>query len=125
MPRAEEVLIWAGLEIPSGARLPGDSGIKTKCPTCRKTQTLAEAEFSEAGAESTYTCKNGCQPILVIAPPEERAWPGRGYRLRNFLLRNVADLRFRVIDQKGKPIGGVVLIPASPAALADESDAPN
>src|SRR5437763_477761 len=116
MARAEEVLVWAGLDVPKSARLPGDSAITTTCPSCRETQTLQEADYEETGAESVYLCKNGCQAILVIGLPGERPWPGRGYRMGNFVLRNVADLLFRMIDQTGAPVGGTVRIPASPAA---------
>jgi hypothetical protein len=124
MPRAEEVLLWAGLKIPGNARLPGDSGISTVCPSCATTQSLSEADFVEGELESVYTCKNGCQPILVVdrSGPGKRRWPGRGYRLGNFVLRNVADLEFTAIDQHGKPVGGVIRVPASPAALGEESD---
>jgi hypothetical protein len=124
MPRAEEMLIWAGLNVPQGGRLPSDSGIVTTCPTCDQTQTLAEAEFTEGDVESVYTCKNGCQPILVVGPPGAQPWPGRGYRMGNFVLRNPADLRLRILDQHGNAVRGEILIPVSPAALADESEAP-
>jgi hypothetical protein len=124
MPRAEEMLVWAGLDVPNNARLPSDDGLVTSCPSCGETQTLAEAEFVEGEGESVYTCKNGCQPILIIGAPNEQPWPGRGYRMGDFVLRNATDLSFRVIDQTGQAVGNAILLPASPAALADESEAP-
>jgi hypothetical protein len=124
VPRAEEILVWAGLEVPGNARLPGDGGLRTSCPRCRETQTLAEAEFTEGPDESIYNCKNACQPLLIIGAPSERPWPGRGYRMGDFVLRNADDLSFRLISQAGQPVGGVIRFPASPAALADESEAP-
>src|SRR5438309_2257297 len=124
MARAEEILIWAGLDVPEGGRLPSDSGIVTMCPTCDATQTLADADFAEGDVESVYTCRNGCQPILVIGPPGTRSWPGRGYRMGNFVLRNPSDVRLRIFDNQGTAVRGEVLLPASPAALADESETP-
>lgn len=124
MPRAEEMLIWAGLTVPKQARLPGDADIETTCPTCRQPQTLAEADFDDTGDESIYTCKEGCGPILIIGIPGRRSWPGRGYRLGNFVLRNPSDLFLHMIDQEGNRARTPILMPASPAALANESERP-
>jgi hypothetical protein len=123
MPRADEILIWARLDVPQDLRLPSDAQIVTTCPTCKEAQTLSEADVS-SGEETVYVCKEGCQPILVVGPPVPPPWPGRGYRMGDWVLRNPSDLHVRLIDQQGEPSGKPVLIPASPAALNDESDRP-
>jgi hypothetical protein len=124
MPRAEEILIWAGLDVPAGGRLPSDHHIMTTCLTCAEEQTLADAKFSEGEDESVYTCRNQCQSILIIGAPGLTPWPGRGYRIDKFTLRNPADLHLWLLDQQGRRLPTPVLFPASPAALADESEAP-
>ena len=124
MPRADEILVWAGLSVPGNARLPSDNNITTTCETCGEAQSLAEADFADEGGEAVYVCRNGCQPILIVGAPGERPWPGRGYRIRAFTLRNPADLFIWLIDPMGNRVGPAVQLPASPAALADESEAP-
>jgi len=123
MPRADEILVWAGLRVPNGGRLPDDGQMTTTCVACGETQTLAQAEI-EQGDETVYVCKNGCQPILVVGRPGTVAWPGRGYRLGDWVLRNPADLLVPVFDRHGVPMPSVLNIPASPNALADESERP-
>jgi hypothetical protein len=124
MPLAEEVLIWAGLDVPQGHRLAGDDQIVTTCPTCRTEQSLTEASVSH-GDETAYTCKNGCQAIFVVRPSQPGAlpWEGRGYAVGDWMLRNPADLFVPLIDQQGRPIPGL-FFEAAPAALADESERP-
>lgn len=117
------MLVWAGFTILGDTRLPSDAGIWTTCPTCQEKQALAEATV-EHGDETVYTCKNGCQPILIVGAPGSVPWPGRGYRIKDWSLRNAADLTFRAIDQQGQSVGGEILMRASPNALADESEAP-
>jgi hypothetical protein len=119
MPRMEEILIWAGLNVPAGGHLPPDHHIVTTCPTCAEEQTLAEADFFEGEEESAYMCRNQCQPILIIGAPGLIPWPGRGYRIQNFTLRNPADLYLWLLNQQGRRLPNPVLFPASPAALAD------
>jgi hypothetical protein len=91
MPLAEEILVWAGLDVPGNARLPSDAQIRTRCPTCKEAQTLSQADVAIKD-ETTYTCKNGCQAILVISRPSDRPWLGRGYRMGDWTLRNPEDL---------------------------------
>jgi hypothetical protein len=107
----------------SGQQLPTDRHISTRCPTCVEEQTRSEGEFYE-NDETVYTCTNGCQPILVIGAFGELEWPGRGYRLGEFVLRNPADLHVTLRDQAGRPLAPAVLLPASPAALAPLDEAP-
>lgn len=107
--KVEEVF-RAQLKAPNGTNLPKDKEIITECPTCGQTQNLSEAELYRDGQESVYICKNGCQPIVVIGLPGDSPWPGRGYRLGNYVIRNAKDLYFFMS-------GGKVLIPTSPASL--------
>jgi hypothetical protein len=123
MPLAEEILVWAGLDVPANLRLPSDAQITTRCPTCNQEQTLAEASVA-SNDETTYACKIGCQAIAIIGPPGTRPWPGRGYRMGDWTLRNPEELSFRLIDQQGRPVGDRIVFPASPAALAHESERP-
>jgi hypothetical protein len=63
----------------------------------------------------SYTCRNGCQPIVVVGTPDEVQWEGRGYRMGDRVIRNVFDLFYQVAGTNA----GFVL-PASPAALMKE-----
>jgi len=89
-----------------GAPPPTDAEVTTTCPRCQKLQTLKDCIVSEDGRETTYTCKSGCQVVVVVGAPISTPWPGRGYRVGGHVIRNVADMTFRG-----------VLLPASPAAL--------
>jgi len=109
--KVEDAFERAGFQLPNGQRVR-DSMMETCCPTCDTTQLLSEAPIRLMGEETTYNCKNGCQIILVVGRPGSQAWQGRGYRLKNYVIRNTRDL-FVKID----PQGPAVLIPASPAAL--------
>jgi hypothetical protein len=109
--RVEDVLVGQ-LSAPDGARLPTDQEAYTSCPTCETLQTLSQASLSRKGAETLYTCVNGCQPIVVVGVPGDAAWDGRGYRLGPHVIRNAQDLVL--------PIAGAsksVLIPASKSSL--------
>jgi len=96
---------------PSGAPM-SDGQINTSCRTCSTQQTLAECEVRRDGPDTVYTCKNGCQVLVVIGAPGDSPWPGRGFRLKDNVIRNASDL---FITFAGSP--AKVLIPASPAAL--------
>jgi hypothetical protein len=123
MPRAEEVLIWAGLDV-KGGRLPVDRDIQTTCRICHHVQMLGDATFTEGPDESVYMCGNGCQPLLIISPPGEVPWPGRGYRLGDWIFRNPDDLILFFRTTEGRMPMSPMLIPASPHALAPETEAP-
>jgi hypothetical protein len=104
------------LTAPPGGQIPSESGIRTMCPSCKESQSLSEATASREGESTVYVCKNGCQRLVVVSPPGDTPWPGRGYRLKDWTIRNAADLTFNVT-----PLGGrAVLIPASAAALKRE-----
>jgi hypothetical protein len=91
---------------------PTDDEIVTKCPNCKTTQTLEDCSRRERNDETFYECTNECQVLVVVSKPGLVPWPGRGYRVGEWVIRNVADL---VLSVKGS--AGKVLIPASPAAL--------
>jgi hypothetical protein len=105
---------------PRGAPAFTDTDFTTACPTCSAQQTLAQARMSLDDSDTVYSCKNGCQAIVVIGRPGLAAWPGRGYRLGDYVIRNARDI---VLKTEAMP--AAVLIPASKAALmkirADES----
>jgi hypothetical protein len=109
--RAEEVFKNAGIPGPNEVTF-SDANFQTECPTCKTRQHLSEAPISLDGDETLYSCKNGCQPIVVISRPGIVAWPGRGYRLGTHVIRNAADI-FISISGTAKPLH----IPASQAAL--------
>jgi hypothetical protein len=75
-----------------GGQAIEDSDIRTVCPACETSQLLSEAPLSLDGEETCYFCKNGCQPLVVVGRPGIVAWEGRGYRLGEFVIRNVRDL---------------------------------
>ena len=114
-----EAVLRGQLQPPAGCRLPLDSEIQTSCPACGTEQDLAQAPASRRGAETIYTCCHGCQVIVVVSPPGDSLWPGRGYRLGAHVIRNARDLVLPIV---GSPKS--LLIPASPAALMVKA-APN
>jgi hypothetical protein len=91
---------------------PTDEEVVTKCPQCKSTQTLEDCPRSDRASETIYECQNGCQVLVIVSKPGLVPWPGRGYRVGDWVIRNVADL---VLSVKGS--SARVLIPASPAAL--------
>ena len=109
--KAEDAFERAGIQLPNGHKVC-DSMIETSCPTCATTQLLSDAPIRLKGEETTYECRNGCQIILVVGRPRSQAWQGRGYRLKDYVIRNARDLFLKI-----NPQGPAVLIPASPAAL--------
>lgn len=106
-----EDIVTKSLRAPSPATpLPTDAEMHTFCPTCHHDQRLADADVRRDGEETVYICKNGCQVIVVVGSPGSSPWPGRGFRVGDYVIRNASDLLL--------PIGiKAVKIPASPAAL--------
>lgn len=100
--------------------------MRTICPTCQEIQTLAEASV-ELGDETVYECKNGCQPILIVAPPNAsgKPWPGRGFRVRDWVIRNVSDLLISYVDGDGRELEGGIKLPMRSAALLPEDQHPD
>ena len=109
--KAEEVFARQKVTLPGG-RAIRDSDMITKCPTCKAEQALSEATLSLDEDNTIYTRKNGCQPVAVISRPGIVAWPGRGYRIGEFVIRNAEDIRIKTEDMVA-----TLLIPASKAAL--------
>lgn len=109
--RAEEVFKNAGIRGPNET-LFSDANFLAECPTCKTKQHLAEAPLALDCDDTVYSCKNGCQPIVVISRPGIVAWPGRGFRLGTHVIRNAADI---FVSTTG--MATPVLIPASKAAL--------
>jgi hypothetical protein len=97
---------------PKGGRPIKDSDMKTTCPACGTDQLLSEAVLSLDDGETIYTCKNGCQPVVVVGRPGVVAWPGRGYRLGDHVIRNVRDIVVRTED-----MGATMVLDARDAAL--------
>jgi len=81
-----------------GGRPIRDSDMRTACPACGTEQLLSEAILSLDAGETVYTCRNGCQPIVVVGRPGIVAWPGRGYRLGDHVIRNVRDVSVKNED---------------------------
>lgn len=87
--RVEDVLKVLDMK---GGEIIRDKHITTECPTCESKQLLSEAPVSLDKDDTLYSCKNGCQTIVVVSRPGLVAWPGRGYRIQNYVLRNAKDL---------------------------------
>lgn len=89
-----------------------DSEIMASCKSCKQAVSLGNCEIEQA-RETTYRCST-CNDILLIIGepnPDGKPWPGRGYRISDFVVRNAVDLRYRG-----------VLIPESPNALNEARD---
>lgn len=108
--RAQDVFFLAKID-QLGDPLQEDE-MWTICPTCQAEQNLREASISRQGDETVYSCKNGCQPIVIIGEPLKIAIPDRGYRLGSYVIRNAKDVTIR---RDGW--GGPLLLPASRTAL--------
>lgn len=85
---------------PKGKLPIKDKHCKTICPNCRTEQKLSECTISLDNDETIYTCKNGCQPLVVIGRPGIVAWPGRGYRLGADVIRNAQDIIIKTEEMK-------------------------
>ena len=109
--RVQDVFAKQGIG-PKGGKPVQDSDMRTVCPSCGAEQTLAEAKLTLQDDETVYSCKSGCQPLVVVGRPGVVAWPGRGYRLGEHVVRNVRDIVFRTDDMAES-----VVINASQAAL--------
>jgi hypothetical protein len=109
--RVEDIFAKQGIGR-DGIRPIKDADITTTCPACGAEQVLSDGILSLDDGETIYSCKNGCQPMVVVGRPGIVAWPGRGFRLGDHVVRNVRDLIVKT-EEMGVPI----LIPASSAAL--------
>jgi hypothetical protein len=104
-----DVLIKAGITIPN-VPLITDDILGGVCPTCEEKQFLSLCTIMEENDETHYKCKNGCQDVLVISKPGENAIKGRGYRLKDYVIRNAHDIFIFTP-------GHIIKLPKSPAAL--------
>jgi hypothetical protein len=95
--RVEDVFAKQGI-VPKGGRPIKDSDMTTTCPACGTVQRLSDATLSLDHDETVYMCRNGCQPMVVIGRPGVVAWPGRGYRLGNHVVKNVRDILVKTED---------------------------
>ena len=109
--RLEAAFLKAGLG-PKGHPPVRDADFMTVCPTCSEHQQASEASIVLDGSDTVYTCKNGCQPIIVVSRPGLVAWPGRGYRINEHVIRNASDMFLKTAGMQA-----TVLMPASKAAL--------
>jgi hypothetical protein len=94
----------------SAAADVSDAAVTTTCPSCKTRQDLGRASVRHEGADTTYTCIDGCQPIVVVSDAEAQELPGRGHRFDSLLIRNVSDLEI-AMDRES------MTLRASPAAL--------
>lgn len=117
--RVQAVFNRTGLSNANGSF--DDKQMLISCPVCHEQQSLHDAIVHFAGGETRYDCKNGCQTLVVVMGigPEAKPWPGRGYHVGDYIIRNIADLR--VITRSD---GAGIVLPARPHALAPESDRP-
>lgn len=88
-----------------------DAEIEADCDACGKPINLGACRTTSTDAGLLYRCKSCPETILIVSAFVEgtAAWPGRGYRLGPWVLRNISELRFRGVS-----------IPASPNAAIDK-----
>lgn len=99
----------AGIKNPNGNQTFSDEMFGGTCPTCEESQFLSLCTISEENGETHYKCKNGCQDVLVISKTQKYA-KGRGYFLKDYVLRNAHDILIFVP-------GGPIKLNKSPGAL--------
>lgn len=105
--RAADVL---NQTMPKGVSALTDSEVLAACEKCQGLVALDSCSV-QSGRETAYNCRQCGQTLLIIGAknPDGRPWPGRGYRIGDFVLRNAVDLLYRGIR-----------LNRSPAALAKE-----
>lgn len=94
-----------------------DAMILALCPRCGPVP-LSACRVT-GGVETFYNCTCS-EPLLVISAPnaDKRPWPGRGYRLGDFVLRNPVALAFCGVRLRASPHA---LAGEPPAAAGDPS----
>ena len=97
-----EVFKLAGIS----SQLPtAKDNFNTTCPACNESVRLSDCDITEDDGETNYL---HCKTLLVIVSKKiDIPRAGYGYRLKDYVIRNVVDLHF-----------GRVVIPASPDAMA-------
>lgn len=102
-----------------------DGDVRTACRKCGQAQSLAEGAKTRAGVEIDYKCCRCGATVLVVGVPDKRAWPGRGYRLGDFTIRNPSDVYISPRDKvTGQQTPKGVFLPRSPYALAKHRKKP-
>jgi hypothetical protein len=109
----QDVFNRAPIKTRSGGEFT-DTMFTTTCPTCRERQNLSDCKVVVEDSDTVYYCKNGCQRIAVVSRPSGISWSGRGYRLKDFVIRNAEDLFCKLQNDNG------IKIPKSLAALKHE-----
>ena len=109
--RFQSVLSLAGISKADGPF--DDEQILTSCPACGERQTLGQAQVRLQDGQTRYRCKNECQDIAFVC---DRTADEFGYRLGNFVFRNLCDV-FLVVR------GNIVQAPAA-HKLAAQIDQP-
>ncbi|MHB1681259.1 MAG: hypothetical protein ACYCYO_00325 [Bacilli bacterium] len=108
--RVSDVLKRAGIVVPNVSEIT-DGILSSECPTCEEEQFLTSCTIHEKNGETHYMCKNGCQDIVVVGKPLNERVEGKGYRLKDYVMRNAHDILIHA------PNGSVVKLPKSPNSL--------
>lgn len=93
-----------------GQPMMSDADIMANCETCKEPKNLGSC-FIKQTAETTYSCPKCGSTLVIIGAPNKKPWPGRGYRVGDFSIRNAVDLTYK---------NG--LFPRCPNALATSRD---
>jgi hypothetical protein len=117
MIRVQAVLASTGIQ---AAASFDDEWMFTACPRCGVAQALADCPIRPKRGNTHYRCKNSCQDLVIVSPAvddDAQAWPGRGYRFGEHLVRNAVDVVIVVGPTR-------IRLNASAAALLPESSRP-
>lgn len=99
-----EVLKKAGVK----SQLPiKEQNFKTMCPACGESFHLRKCRVADEGDETIYRCGDCDELLIIVSRSIDIPRKGYGYRLGDYVIRNVTDITF-----------GRLLIDASPDALA-------
>jgi hypothetical protein len=117
MIRVQAVLGLTGMETPAPF---DDEWMFTACPQCGAAQSLGACSIRPEGPDTHYLCKNGCQDLVIVSRAQNGAepWPGRGYRLGGYVVRNAVELVILVGPK-------CITLRASAAALLPDSRRPS
>jgi hypothetical protein len=81
-----------------------DADIMAECPGCHAPISLDQSHIIQTN-ETAYLCRLCGNTIVIIGPPnpDGKPWPGRGYRINDFLVRNATDLFFNGVKMTKSP----------------------
>lgn len=90
--------------LPPGMQPITDADIEAECSGCHTPMSLDQSYIIKA-SETTYFCRLCSEPIVIIGSPNPNGIPqaGRGYRINDFIVRNITDLFFRGVKMKKSP----------------------